>query len=233
MSGRIGRYIGNNMSDNDNAMVYFGYEGEENKYANYAEISHSSLSNGFGRNDLFNRFYILRRELKKIDLHGHPEIKSYSAEHRSLISEYNIVRTLINESIDIKHVDKYNKEKNVYISYFLNDARFVFDLISDLEDYKFNICGDSHELPPPEERILREIAERCGVVLFVVSKHADKASLKAEYAFFNKYAEANGTPKTVFVMSEAAAAPKFAANHIDMSHNYDRQLNELVYLLST
>jgi hypothetical protein len=212
-------------------MVYFGYEGEESKYLNYVELSHGSLSNSFCRTDLLNRFYVLRRELRAIDLRGHPEIRPFSAEHRSLLSEYNVVRMLINESLDLKHADKSKAERNVYVSYCLNDAPFTFDLVSDLEDYKRNVYGDSHELPQ-RERAAEEAAELCDTALFVLSRHTDKARLRADAAVLRKRAADRGTPRSVFVLAAPAVVPAFASPCIDLSRDYAGGLHKLIELIS-
>ncbi|MDR3263592.1 MAG: toll/interleukin-1 receptor domain-containing protein [Clostridiales bacterium] len=233
MSGRIGRYIGNKMADNQKAMIYFGYEGEELRYANFAELPHTSVQNDFGRTELLNRFYNLKRDLKKIDLRGHPTIRNHSADHRSLLSEYNMVRMLINESLDIKHVDRNRTERNIFISYAPNDALFTYDLISDLDDYKYNVCGDSHELPPSKS-LLESVTERCGIILFVLSRHTDRARLKADYTFLKKYAENNETSfNIVFILSDKqTAAPEYAMSVLDFSGKDGKRFNELLYVLS-
>ncbi|MDR3293902.1 MAG: hypothetical protein LBT20_07370 [Clostridiales bacterium] len=235
MTGRIGRYTGNKMSDNQKAMIYFGYEGEELKYANYEELPHTGVSNDFKRVDLLNRFYSLRRDLKIIDLRGHPTIRNHSASHRSLISEYNLIRMLINESLDLKHLEKNRTEKNIYLAYAPNDALFAYDLVSDLDDYKYTVCGDSHELPPIGNGFFENVAELCGTVLFVLSKHTDRNRLKTDYLFFKKYAKENETPlKIVLLVTEPKLLlPDFSVTTIDLYTNYGKGLNELLYLLSS
>lgn len=143
--GRIGRFIGFD-DDGRKAKIAFGYETDILPYSNYRYYSINSFTDHVSKQDLIDRYFEIAHELRSIDVRGHSEIKKYSAEHTSLISECNLIRGLLREFFSVHTLKVGTKESNIVLFCSFRDTIWTNELALDLEMKGFSVAICSHEL---------------------------------------------------------------------------------------
>ncbi|MFV0396377.1 MAG: hypothetical protein ACK5LC_18665 [Coprobacillaceae bacterium] len=143
--GRIGRFIGWN-EENTKVKVAFGYETDILPYVNYQYYSINSISNDISKQNVIDRYFEITQALKAIDVRGHAKIKKYSASHTSLITEYNIVRGLLQRVFQVSELDIHKNERNVVIIASTLDIVLINELALDLELKDFHVAIINQQL---------------------------------------------------------------------------------------
>lgn len=144
-SGRIGRFVGFH-PDDAKAKIAFGFENDVLTFTNCKFYSCNSISNDIQKQDLIDRYFEITQELKAIDVRGHSEIKKYSAEHTSLISEFNLICGLFSQIFSVSRLDKHKQDQNVILFCSFLDRQWTNEFLLDLELKNFNVAVVDHEL---------------------------------------------------------------------------------------
>lgn len=183
---RIGRYIEDDETGKK-AKVCFGYECDTITQTNYKYYAHSSLSNNITKQDLVDRYFDITKALEQIEMRAHQKIKKYSAEHTSLITECNMIRSLMLHyfSLSLQSVDTY--EENIMLFGSFKDQLWINDFMIDLELSRYHISLYNHEMPVYFDQMLKETTEKCMHVIFILSKEAMRSSsLLEEYHYLKE-----------------------------------------------
>lgn len=229
-SGRIGRFVGYDLDDSK-AKIAFGFENDVLTYTNYKFYSLNSISNEIQKQDLIDRYFDIRQELKAIDVRGHPEIKKYSAEHTSLISELNMICGLFNQIFSIAELDKHQKDQNVIIFCSFLDRLWLNEFILDLELKNFNVAIDDHSLQ--EEKLNERLFDslELAVHFIILESAAEDADFCSwERSFFSE--NIDSATQTLSIITADRSRENIKKGTYYFGENFSSQYEKSFYHLT-
>lgn len=179
-TGRIGRFVG--WDENGvRAKIAFGYDNDILPYTNYHFYSVNSITNNITKQALIDRYFEIVQDLKAIDLRAHPQIKKYTADHTSVITECGIIRDLLQRFFNFKNLTLKDKEKNIVLVTLSNNILWINELALELETRGYHIGIINHEVIKDNlDDDLKYALEFCDHYIFI------EEYLKYEYMYIKE-----------------------------------------------